>query len=62
MDTFFTMLVPLIIGVVALWGMARKVDVYSALLSGAGEGLSVLIRIVPALVGLLTAVYMLRAS
>ena len=62
MDTFFTMLVPLIIGVVALWGMARKVDVYSALLSGAGDGLSVLIRIVPALVGLLPAVYMLRAS
>ena len=62
MDTFFTMLVPLIIGAVALWGMARKVDVYSALLSGTGEGLSVLIRIVPALVGLFTAVYMLRAS
>ena len=62
MDTFFTMLVPLIIGAVALWGMARKVDVYSAMLSGAGEGLGVLIRIVPALVGLLTAVYMLRAS
>ena len=62
MDTFFTMLVPLIIGAVALWGMARKVDVYSAILSGAGEGLGVLIRIVPALVGLLTAVYMLRAS
>ena len=50
MDTFFTMLVPLIIGAVALWGMARKVDVYSAILSGAGEGLGVLIRIVPALV------------
>lgn len=62
MGTFFTMLVPIIIGTVALWGMVRKVDVYSALISGAEEGLGVLIRIVPALVGLLTAVYMLRAS
>ena len=62
MDLLFTMLVPLIIGGVALWGMARKVDVYQAVISGAEEGLGVLIRIVPALVGLLTAVYMLRAS
>ena len=62
MDTFFTMLVPLIIGAVALWGMARKVDVYSAMLSGAGEGLGALLRLVPAPVGLLPAVYMLRAS
>lgn len=29
---------------------------------GAGEGLSTLVRIVPSLVGLMTAVYMLRAS
>ncbi len=62
MDLLFTMLVPLIIGGVALWGMARKVDVYQAVISGAEEGLGVLIRVVPALVGLLTAVYMLRAS
>ena len=59
---FVTMLVPLILGGVALLGMARGVDVYSALLAGAEEGLGVLARIVPALVGLLTAVYMLRAS
>ena len=40
-------------------GMAR----YGGTLEGAAEeGLGVLIRIVPALVGLLTAVYMLRAS
>ena len=55
---FVTMLVPFILGGVALLGMARGVDVYSALLAGAEEGLGGL----PALVGLLTAVYMLRAS
>ena len=59
MELFFTMLVPLIIAAVALYGMARRVDVYDALVQGAGEGL---LRIVPPLVGLLTAVYMLRAS
>ena len=57
-----TMVVPFILGGVALLGMARGVDVYAALLAGAEEGLGVLARIVPALVGLLTAVYMLRAS
>ena len=62
MELFFTMLVPLIIAAVALYGMARRVDVYDALVQGAGEGLGGLLRIVPPLVGLLTAVYMLRAS
>ena len=35
---------------------------YDALLTGAGDGLGVLLRIVPALIALLTAVWMLRAS
>ena len=62
MELFFTMLVPFIIAGVALWGVFRRVDVYDALVHGAGDGLGVLIRIVPPLIGLLTAVYMLRAS
>ena len=62
MDLLFTMLVPLILAAVALYGMARRVDVYDALVQGAGDGLGVLVKIVPPLVGLLTAVYMLRAS
>ncbi len=59
---FLAMIVPLILGGVALFGMARRVDVYQAMVAGAEEGLGILVRIVPALVGLLTAVYMLRAS
>ena len=62
MDLFFTMLVPLILCFVALYAAGRRVDVWSALVQGAGSGLETLVRIVPALVGLLTAVYMLRAS
>ena len=61
-DLFFTMLVPFIIAGVSLYAMTRRVDVYAALVQGAGEGLGTLVRIVPALIGLLTAVYMLRAS
>ena len=62
MSLLFTMIVPLTICGVALYGAARRVDVYSALAQGAGSGLETLVRIVPALVGLMTAVYMLRAS
>lgn len=62
MELLTVMLVPVILAMVALYGTLRRVDVYSALMCGAGDGLKVLCRIFPALVGLLTAVYMLRAS
>ena len=54
--------VPLLLAGAALLGLWRRVDVYDALLTGAGDGLGVLLRIVPALIALLTAVWMLRAS
>ena len=57
-----TMLVPIIMLAVALWGLVRRVDLWSALVEGAGDGLKVMLRIVPPLIALLTAVYMLRAS
>lgn len=62
MEIIFTMLVPMLMLAVAVWGQVKKVDLWSALVDGAGEGLKVSVRIVPALIGLLTAVYMLRAS
>ena len=62
MELFFTMLVPLTICGIALYAAGRRVDVYGALVRGAGSGLETLVGIVPALVGLMTAVYMLRAS
>lgn len=55
-------LVPGIIAFVAVFGCARRVDVYDSLVQGAGDGLRVMVRIVPAMIGLLTAVSMLRAS
>ena len=54
--------IPCLLAGVALYALTRRVDVYAALTQGAGEGLAVVAKILPALVGLLTAVYMLRAS
>ena len=46
----------------ALFGLWKRVNVYDALSLGAKEGLDTLLGILPNLVGLMTAVYMLRAS
>ena len=56
------LVVPVLLCFVACFALRRRVDVYGALTKGAEEGLTVLIRILPSLVGLLTAVYMFRAS
>ena len=56
------LLIPLIMVAVSLVAIRKKQDVYTALIDGAENGLKTLVSIVPALVMLLTAVYMLRAS
>ena len=55
-------LVPLLLAFTALFGLWKRVNVYDALSLGAREGLDILLGILPNLVGLMTAVYMLRAS
>ena len=55
-------IVPCLLACVAIYAAGRKVDVYGALTHGAEEGLSILFRIIPFLVGLMTAVAMFRAS
>ena len=57
-----SLVIPVLLAAVAMYGMGKRVDVYQALTHGAEEGLSVLLHIIPALVGLLTAVSMFRAS
>lgn len=56
------LLIPLIMVAVALVGLSRKQDVYGLLVEGGRDGLRVLASIVPALVILLSATSMLRAS
>lgn len=55
-------LVPLILIFTSALALRKKENAYSILLEGASEGLEVLKSILPALVLLMTAVYMLRSS
>lgn len=55
-------LIPLLMLAVALAALAKRRDVYPVLLAGGADGLRLLASIVPALVVLLSAVSMLRAS
>lgn len=56
------LILPVVLCLVAVYAQRKGVDVYAAMTAGAGEGIRTLVRILPALVALLTAVYMLRAS
>ena len=55
-------LVPLVLLFVSLAGLRKRENVYAAMLDGAEAGLKTVLRILPSLVTLLTAVSMLRAS
>ena len=55
-------LVPVLLFVSAALALRKKENAYSILLEGASEGLQLLKSILPALILLLTAVHMLRAS
>lgn len=55
-------IVPVLLLLTALLALHKKENAYDLLLNGAGDGLKLLSSIVPALVLLLTAVSMLRAS
>ena len=55
-------LVPLLLLTICCIGLRKKENTYDLLLSGAAEGLKMLLTLIPALVLLLTAVAMLRSS
>ena len=55
-------LVPLILFFTMTLALGKRENAYDILLRGAGEGLKLLKSILPSLILLLTAVYMLRAS
>ena len=62
MDFINHFLVPGIIGGIFLFGVVRGVNTFDAFLEGAREGLSTAVSITPALICLLTAVAMFKAS
>lgn len=55
-------LVPILLACVAFIAVLRGVDVFPVFLEGAKKGAQTALTIAPTLIGLLTAVYMLRAS
>ena len=55
-------IIPLVIFLVVGYGIASKVKVYEVFLKGARDGLRIVVDIMPTLIGLMTAVGILRAS
>lgn len=55
-------IIPLLLLFTCAFALRKKEDPYSLMLEGAAEGMRLLLSIVPALILLLTAVSMLRAS
>lgn len=62
MQQLTTLLVPFILFCTGGYALYKKVDVFPTFLRGARQGLETAVSILPTLVGLLAAVYMLRAS
>lgn len=62
MSGLLSLIAPLIIVGVAIFALLRGTNVFAAVTEGAAEGMKTVARIFPALVCLLPAVYMLRAS
>ena len=62
MSDVLALTVPTLLAGVGLYGALTGTDVFSALTAGALDGLRTVVRIFPALVALLAAVSMLRAS
>lgn len=56
------LLVPLILAYTGVYALAHQIAVFPVFLRGAEKGLQTAIHILPTLIGLLTAVMMLRAS
>lgn len=56
------MIVPLIMGAVGICAAFRKTDIFPTLTKGAYDGLKTVLDMLPALIALFPAVYMLRAS
>ena len=60
--TLTSYIVPCLLLLAAACALRRGVDVYDALITGAGNGVGIVARILPSMVALLCAVSMLRAS
>ena len=55
-------MMPLTIFFIIAWGMAQKCPIYESFIKGAKDGFHTVLQIMPTLIGLMTAVGVLRAS
>ena len=55
-------IIPLVIFIIVSYGLLQRVNVYSTFIKGARSGFFTVIKIMPTLIGLMTAVGILRAS
>jgi len=56
------LIVPLMLAIIISYGLMNKLPVFELFVSGAKEGIETTFQILPALIGLITAIAMLRAS
>ena len=61
-DAASTWLLPVLIVLMLVYGLAKRVAVYDAMIAGAKEGFQVALRIIPFLVAIIVAAGMFRAS
>ena len=61
-DAASTWLLPVLIVLMLVYGLAKRVAVYDAMIAGAQEGFQVALRIIPFLVAIIVAAGMFRAS
>ena len=59
---FSDIIIPALLFYIVTYGLVNKTNVYEAFLKGAAEGVKTVMGMVPVLIGLLTAVGVLRAS
>ena len=55
-------LIPILLAATGVYALYKRVDVFPTFLRGAKKGLHTAVQILPTMVGMLTVVYMLRAS
>ena len=56
------LMIPLVIMYIVAYGLLAKTDIFDAFLKGATDGLKIVFRILPTLVGLMVAICILRES
>lgn len=62
MNFISNMIIPLMFIIIIVYGYLKKVNIYDSFISGATDGVMIVFKIFPTLVGLMVAVGILRAS